>query len=353
MLLNATKDEVTSKISSDFLKAFEELLSLLSRRDFDFGYKDKAKENEAKLQHAVSHFGSEHKLIFKLDEDKNLIFDMEKALILEFTKRYPSWSYIKINNELNKIGFSSTAAKVQYLWDACEINSKQKRYKWISNLIQFHNHKISLDEQRKMIKYKERADEVFVSDPAHEGEVLAHKLFHINDVKGVGTVYVHVWVDVFTKKGFFFPTKTKMSDIPLIYLCETILPHYCHNQFIIKKIVTDKSKELYGKSGRNKYSEGLKEIGIRQIADCGQKSKPILAVKKYYSHIYEALKEMNFFDASFDGLKEFNLVLHTLLYERGMLALSDQEDPLRAMLLDFYDLRPELTYRWRSGAVFN
>lgn len=331
---------VVERISNEFSKTFEEHLVLLDRCDFDYGFNDKKLEELAKKNHAITNFGSSFKLSFSLDQKQQLKFDMSKAAILDYTKRNPSWSYLKIAAEMSMSGFSTTPAKVRNVWKNAGLNSSLKRYEWVMGLIKFHNLKVSQVEYTNVVKFIERNRRVSVAPPTYEGQVLAHKLFHLGNINGLGNMYLHVWYDLWSKTGFIHPTKSKVAEVPFEYLMTKIVSHYSMEKIMVKTIVTDGSRELFGK--QNLYSVALRMFEISQVVDYGQKSQPVIELKKYYQRILGILKSKGVFKAEFKSAKELSIVMHTFIYENGLLSLSDQNDELKNILQEFYSLDNEL-----------
>lgn len=334
---------VVERISKEFNQTFEAHLVDLDRCDFDYGFNDKKMEELTKRNHAIANFGSSFKLNFSLDNKQQLKFDKNRAAILDYTKRNPSWSYLKIAAEMNTSGFSTTPAKIRNVWKNSGLNSRLKRFEWVLGLVKFHNLKISPVEHLKVVKFIERNRRVHVAPPSYEGEVLAHKLFHLGNINGLGNMYLHVWYDLWSKTGFIHPTKSKIAEVPFEYLMTKIVPHYSMEKIMVKTIVTDGSRELFGK--QNLYSVTLKMFEIAQVVDYGQKSQPIIELKEYYQKILEILKSKGVFGAGYNTTKELSIVMHTFIYENGLLSLSDQNDELKNILEQFYYLDNELVRR--------
>jgi len=174
--------------------------------------------------------------------------------ILEMTKKYPSYSYNRLANELQMAGVGISGTGVRKVWARHGLTQMLDRYLWLEKEVDKGRGTMT-EKALKAIRRLKRLDEA--SDQhveAHTpGELLSQDLYYVGFIKGVGKVYSQSAVDCSCSHGFSRLCLSKQPIHAVALVHEKILPFYDAHGIDVKAILTDGGREYCGRPDNHFY----------------------------------------------------------------------------------------------------
>jgi transposase len=187
----------------------------------------------------------------------------QEEQILVMTRRYPSYSYVRIANQLQLEGKSIGSNAVRGVWDRHGLVKKLARFLWIDQEAQA-GRAILTEEIAKKVSRLKRLDEA--SDNHIEakvpGELLSQDLYFVGVIKGVGKIYMQSAVDCANSVGFGRLCLSKLPIHSAALLHEKVLPFYDELGTRVQSVLTDCGREYCGKPEQHVFELYLGAQGI-------------------------------------------------------------------------------------------
>lgn len=191
-------------------------------------------------------------------------FDEEKtAKVLDMTRRYPSYSYNRIAQQLQLSGVSVSGGGVRKVWDRQGLTRKLARFLWLEKETQ-EGRGIMTEQALKAIRRLKRLGEASDQhvEASKPGELLSQDLYWVGFIKGVGKIYMQTAVDCSNSYGFARLCLSKLPIESVALVHERILPFYDGLGISVGAILTDCGREYCGKAGQHPFEVYLGAQGI-------------------------------------------------------------------------------------------
>jgi len=177
-----------------------------------------------------------------------------EAKILEMTERYPTYSYVRISNQLRLSGVPASIASVRYVWQRHGISRRMQRLLWMEKR-SLESGRVLTEEMKKLLaRYKRRNEDPEKHVESHApGYLLCQDTYYLGTIKGVGRIYMQSVVDSYCSLGF---AKVYLSKLPITavdILNDRVLPFYEEKGIEVEHILTDNGREFCGKALRHPY----------------------------------------------------------------------------------------------------
>jgi hypothetical protein len=187
----------------------------------------------------------------------------QEEQILEMTRKYPAYSYVRVANQLQLEGKSIGANAVRGVWERHGLVKKLGRFLWIDHEAQA-GRAILTEEIAKKVSRLKRLDEA--SDNHVEakapGELISQDLYFVGVIKGVGKIYLQSAVDCANSVGFGRLCLSKLPIHSAALMHEKILPFYDGLGVRVQSVLTDCGREYCGRQDQHVYELYLGAQGI-------------------------------------------------------------------------------------------
>lgn len=170
------------------------------------------------------------------------------ARILEMTAEFPTYSYVRVSQQLRLVGVPASAAQVRGAWQREGLLKRFDRLLWLERrvaerggpltesvlkLLRQHAHQ-TLDPQSQ------------IEAPA-PGYLGCQDTYYVGTLKGVGRVYAQTFIDANAAVGFakLYLSKVPMTAVDLLH--DRVLPFYEAQGVPLQRVLTDNGREYCGR----------------------------------------------------------------------------------------------------------
>lgn len=178
----------------------------------------------------------------------------DEAFVLEMTRKYPAYSYVRISSQLQLEGKAIGSNAVRGVWQRHGLEKKIARLLWVDQEATAGRAVVTEAMLRKIQRLK-RLDEatdnhVEANEP---GELISQDLYFVGTIKGVGKVYMQSAVDCATSVGFAKLCLNKLPIHAAALVHERVLPFYDRLGAYVKTILTDCGREYCGRPDQHLF----------------------------------------------------------------------------------------------------
>jgi len=172
--------------------------------------------------------------------------------VLALAMENPAWGCNRLSGHLALEGVALSSVTVQNILSKHGMGSRYER------LLKLEERacKEKLELSAEQVKQIEKANPAFAErhvESGRPGELLCQDVFYVgrvhasvNDLKGVGKVYLHSVVDTFGSVAFGFLHTSKQPEAAVAVLHNEALPFYNEREIPVGKVLTDNGREFCG-----------------------------------------------------------------------------------------------------------
>lgn len=187
----------------------------------------------------------------------------DEAAVLGMTRKFPTYSYVRISGQLQIEGKAIGSNAVRGVWQRHGLEKKISRLLWIDQEATAGRAVLTEATLRKIRRLK-RLDEasdnhVEANEP---GELISQDLYFVGTIKGVGKIYMQSAVDCATSVGFAKLCLNKLPIQSAVLVHERVLPFYDQLGVYVKTILTDCGREYCGRPDQHLFELYLGAQGI-------------------------------------------------------------------------------------------
>lgn len=168
--------------------------------------------------------------------------------ILEMTRKFPSYSYVRIAGQLQLENVSVSPGGVRKTWERQGLVRKLSRYLWLEREVS-EGRGIMTERALKAVtrlKRLELATDQHV-EASRPGELLSQDLYLVGSIKGVGRIYLQSAVDCANSVGFARLCVSKQPIHSAALIHERVIPFYDSIGIRVEAILTDCGREYCGR----------------------------------------------------------------------------------------------------------
>jgi transposase InsO family protein len=168
--------------------------------------------------------------------------------ILEMTERYPTYSYLRISQQLRLVGIGVSPSAVRCVWQRHGLTLRYQRLLWLEQKTAARGGILTESQLRLLRRARGRLTdpEQHVEAP-QPGFLLCQDTYFVGTIKGVGKIYLQSVVDAHCSLGF---GKLHLSKLPMTavdVLNERVLPFYEEQGVEVQHLLTDNGREFCGR----------------------------------------------------------------------------------------------------------
>ena len=187
-----------------------------------------------------------------------------EAQILEMTERYPTYSYLRISDQLKLVGIGVSPSTVRAVWQRHGLTLRIHRLLWLEQKTAAQGGILTERQIRLLQKYRGRtADPEQHVEAPYPGYLLCQDTYFIGTIKGIGKIYMQSVVDAHCSLGF---AKVYLSKVPMTavdVLDDRVLPFYEEHSAQVEHILTDNGREFCGRELKHHFELFLAISQIR------------------------------------------------------------------------------------------
>lgn len=187
-----------------------------------------------------------------------------EAQILEMTERYPTYSYLRISDQLKLVGIGVSPSTVRAVWQRFGLTLRIHRLLWLEQKTAAQGGILTERQIRLLQKHRGRTTdpEQHVEAP-YPGYLLCQDTYFIGTIKGIGKIYMQSVVDAHCSIGF---AKLYLSKVPMTavdVLDDRVLPFYEEHSAEVEHLLTDNGREYCGRELKHHFELFLAISQIR------------------------------------------------------------------------------------------
>jgi len=180
------------------------------------------------------------------------------------TERYPTYSYLRISDQLKLVGIGVSPSTVRAVWQRHGLTLRIHRLLWLEQKTAAQGGILTERQIRLLQKYRGRtADpEQHVQAP-YPGYLLCQDTYFIGTIKGIGKIYLQSVVDAHCSLGFgkVYLSKVPMTAVDVLH--DRVLPFYEEHSAEVEHVLTDNGREFCGRELKHHFELFLAISQIR------------------------------------------------------------------------------------------
>lgn len=174
--------------------------------------------------------------------------------ILEMTERYPTYSYLRISDQLKLVGIGVSPSSVRAVWQRHGLTLRIHRLLWLEQKTVASGGILTERQIRLLQKHRGRtADPEQHVEAPHPGYLLCQDTYFVGTIKGIGKIYMQSVVDAHCSLGF---AKLYLSKVPMTavdVLDDRVLPFFEEHSAEVEHILTDNGREYCGRELKHHF----------------------------------------------------------------------------------------------------
>jgi transposase InsO family protein len=175
--------------------------------------------------------------------------------ILTMTREYPTYSYVKIADQLKLIGVPATANQVRGVWLRRGLVKRYDRLLWLEREAAATGGPLTERVAKLLARYQRQQltdPEQHIEAPA-PGYLGCQDTYFVGTLKGVGRIYAQAFVDADCSwaQAKLYLSKIPMTAVDLLH--DRVLPVYEAAGVALERILTDNGREFCGRVLQHPY----------------------------------------------------------------------------------------------------
>lgn len=174
--------------------------------------------------------------------------------ILEITERYPTYSYLRISDQLKLVGVGVSPSTVRAVWQRHGLTLRIHRLLWLEQKTTAQGGILTERQIRLLQKHRGRtADPEQHVEAPYPGYLLCQDTYFIGTIKGIGKIYLQSVIDAHCSLGF---GKVYLSKVPMTavdILNDRVLPFYEEHSAEVEHVLTDNGREYCGRELKHHF----------------------------------------------------------------------------------------------------
>jgi transposase InsO family protein len=175
--------------------------------------------------------------------------------ILAMTREYPTYSYVKIADQLKLIGVPATANQVRGVWLRQGLLKRYDRLLWLEREAAASGGPLTERVAKLLARYQRQQ----VTDPQEHveaptpGFLGCQDTYFVGTLKGVGRIYAQSFVDANCSwaQAKLYLSKIPMTAVDLLH--DRVLPVYDQAGIALERVLTDNGREFCGRPLAHPY----------------------------------------------------------------------------------------------------
>lgn len=169
--------------------------------------------------------------------------------ILAMTREYPTYSYVKISDQLKLIGVPATANQVRGVWLRRGLVKRYDRLLWLEREAAATGGPLTERVAKLLARYQRQQ----MTDPEQHveaplpGYLGCQDTYFVGTLKGVGRIYAQSFVDAHCSwaQAKLYLSKIPMTAVDLLH--DRVLPVYEAEGIALERLLTDNGREYCGR----------------------------------------------------------------------------------------------------------
>lgn len=177
-----------------------------------------------------------------------------EARILEMTEQYPTYSYIRISQQLRLVGVGVSPPAVRGVWQRHGLTLRFQRLLWLEQKTAARGGVLTEHQLRLLQRHRGRlVDPQQHIEAPRPGYLVCQDTYFVGTIKGVGKIYHQTVVDAHSSLAFgkLYLSKMPMTAVDLLH--DRVLPFYKEHGVEIEHLVSDNGREYCGKALQHPY----------------------------------------------------------------------------------------------------
>jgi transposase InsO family protein len=176
------------------------------------------------------------------------------ARILEMTAEYPTYSYVRVSQQLRLIGVPASAAQVRGAWAREGLLKRFDRLLWLERRVAERGGPLTESVLKLLRQHAtQTADPQQQIEAPSPGFLGCQDTYYVGTLKGIGRIYAQTFIDANAAVGFakLYLSKMPMTAVDLLH--DRVLPFYEQRGVTLERVLTDNGREYCGRPLQHPY----------------------------------------------------------------------------------------------------
>jgi transposase InsO family protein/transposase len=174
--------------------------------------------------------------------------------ILEMTAQFPTYSYVRISDQLRLVGVGVSPPAVRGVWVRHGLTLRFQRLLWLEQRTSAQGGVLTEAHLRLLRRHRGKlVDPQQRIEAPRPGYLLCQDTYFVGTIKGVGKIYLQSVIDANCSLGFGKLYLSKMPMTAVDVLNDRVLPFYEEYNVAIEHLLTDNGRETCGKPLSHPY----------------------------------------------------------------------------------------------------
>lgn len=174
--------------------------------------------------------------------------------ILDMTSEYPTYSYVRIAQQLRLVGVPASAAQVRGVWQRDGLLKRFDRLLWLERRVADRGGPLTETVRKLLAKHaRDVIDPAQHIEAPYPGYLGCQDTYYVGTLKGIGRIYAQTFIDANCAVGFakLYLSKMPMTAVDLLH--DRVLPFYEARGVVLEHILTDNGREFCGRPLHHPY----------------------------------------------------------------------------------------------------
>ena len=168
--------------------------------------------------------------------------------ILDMTAEYPTYSYVRVSQQLRLIGVPASAAQVRGVWQREGLLKRFARLLWLERRVAERGGPLT-EQVLKLLRQHahQSVDPQQQIEAPVPGFLGCQDTYYVGTLKGIGRIYAQTFLDANAAVGFakLYLSKLPMTAVDLLH--DRVLPFYDAQGVVLQRVLTDNGREYCGR----------------------------------------------------------------------------------------------------------
>lgn len=200
---------------------------------------------------------------------KNRADPAVEQAVVAFAMAHPTCGQVRVSQALKERSLQVSPAGVRTIWLRYDLQTAQQRLAALSARARQPGLKLSAEQHKALAKLRTTASAGHGPIPLHPGFLGAQDAFPLGEVKGVGRLFVHVFIDTYSQVALAKLHESKEAQAAADLLKERVLPFFKGFGVPLQRLVTGRGRQYQQRGPASPFTELLAVNGIDQARAAG------------------------------------------------------------------------------------
>ncbi|MEH0690797.1 transposase [Vibrio cholerae] len=197
---------------------------------------------------------------------RNRVAKEIQSKLIEYTFEHPELGQKKVAQALSEQGYAISPNGVRSVWLRYDLETKQKRLTALK--VKAESGQVTLSEKQiaalniQANSLKNASGQLDTQCP---GDLLVQDSIKFDYFPQLGTVYLHLAIDSFSRFAFARFSLSSDSDGATALLSDTVMPFLAKHGVSVQRVLTDRGAEFFAPNDNTSFQQYLNQHAIEHV----------------------------------------------------------------------------------------